>query len=145
LKVNRRTTIRAAIALSALVAGIVIAPSAALAQTAAADQYLPGTDTPGGGQAPEGGGGGGGQNPAGGGGGGGQEAAGGGDEAAAGGGAELSPSAGTGEADAGTLPFTGYPLTALLLVVIVLLVAGLLVRFGPEGLNRLRGADGTTR
>ena len=115
-------------------------PSSAFAQSAAADQYVP--NPPGGGQEPTGGGGG--QNPTGGGGGQ-NPAGGGGGEEAAGGGGDLSPSAGTGESDAGELPFTGYPLTALLLVMIFLVVAGLVIRFGPSGLDRLRGAGGATR
>jgi hypothetical protein len=150
LTVNSRISIGTAIALCALVAGIVIAPAAASAQSSAVDQYVPGQpNPPGGGQGPESGGGGGGDNNPGGGGGngGGQGPAGGGgggngDEGPAGGegGPALSPSAGTGETDAGSLPFTGYPLTALLLIVLILLVGGVLVRYGPAGVERLRGA-----
>jgi hypothetical protein len=147
LRVNRRTTIRTAVALCALLAGIVIAPSAAFGQSAAADQYVPNApagpspDGDGGNQNPNGGGGGGGQNPAGGGGNENPSGA----EAPDNGAGALSPSAGTGESSAGELPFTGYPLTALLLVVLILLAAGLLLRFGPSGFERLRGANGTTR
>ncbi len=134
-------------ALCALVAGIVFAPAAALGQSSAVDQYVP-NPPPGGGEAPESGGGvgnpnnpGGGEGPTGGGGG--ENPAGAEGPAAGGAGPALAPSAGTGETDAGELPFTGYPVTALLLIVLLLLVGGLLVRFGPAGFDRIRGAYGS--
>jgi hypothetical protein len=127
-----------------------MAPTAALAQTSAVDQYAPNPPNPpvggqnpdeGGGNQPPGGGnppGGGGQNPADDGGGNPLAT----DDVA---GPAFSPSVGTGQSDAGSLPFTGYPLTGLLLIVLLLLVGGLLLRFGPQGIARLRGAYGTTR
>ena len=146
MRVERRITFRTAIALSALVAAIVISPAAAFGQSAAVDQYLPG-NPPTGDENPTGGGnnnnnnpgGGGDENPGGGGGGGGdQEGVAGGDAP----GPAFAPSAGTGETDAGSLPFTGYPLTGLLLIVLLLLVGGFLLRFGPTGIQRLRSAYG---
>ena len=144
-----RTTARILIALLALMTGIVMAPTGATAQVAAGDQYQP-NPPGGGGQNPDGGGGGqnpggggGGQNPGGGGGGGGNP--GGDDDLNAGGGdgaqspaSALSPAAGSGETDAGELPFTGYPITWVLLVALILVGGGLLVKAGSAGWNRVR-------
>ena len=120
--------------------GIVLAVPAANAQDlAAADQYTPS------------GGGGGGQNPAGGGGGnhGGAGGAqnptgGGGAENPAGGGGAVSPAGdGGGEPTAtvaekggGSLPFTGYPLTPLLWIIIGLVVVGIGFRLVSTAVRR---------
>jgi hypothetical protein len=130
------------LALVAMIVGIVLAAPAANAQdVAAADQYTP-SGGGGGGQNPAGGGGhnGGGngaQNPAGGGGGGGAQNpdnGGGAVSPAGGGGAE--PSATVGEKGGGGLPFTGYPLTPLVWIVVGLLVAGIAVRLVSGAVRR---------
>ena len=133
----RRNTVRSAIALCAVMAGIVTTPTVASAQVAAGDQYTP--NPPSGGEEPTGGGGGGGgQGPGGGGGGNGEGA-----ENPAGGGGDLSPAAGSAESDAGSLPFTGYPLTGVLLIALLLLMVGLVLRFARAG-ARLRSAPDTS-
>ncbi len=104
--------------------GIVVAPAVAGAQTAATDQYTPGGG--GGGQNPDDGGG---NNPGGGGGdenpadGGGGNPDGAENPAAGGGGGGP-----TAEGSAGNLPFTGYPMTTLLWIVLALVVASGLLR-----------------
>ena len=151
---SRRFTVCSLAALLSLAVGIVVAAPAASDFLAAGDQYTPsgggqGPDS-GGGQNPDGGGGG--QNPAGGGGGGGGEnpaggggqnpAGGGGDQAPAnGGGAGAGPTAATGETAAGDLPFTGYPLTPLLWLVIALVGGGLAFRLISVATARRRVAS----
>ena len=132
---SRRFTVCSLVALASLAVGIVVAAPAASDLLAAGDQYTPGgggaNPGGGGGSNPGGGGGGGGDNPAGGGGGGGgggDNPTGGGQNPAGGGGEATAPTAATGETDAGDLPFTGYPLTPLLWVVLGLVVAGLAFR-----------------
>jgi hypothetical protein len=130
------------LALVALVAGIVFAVPAANAQdVAAADQYTPSGGGGGGGQNPAGGGGhngggNGGQNPAGGGGGAENPAGGGGAVSPAGGGGGGEPTATVGEKGGGGLPFTGYPLTPLVWIVIGLLVMGIGFRLVSTAVRR---------
>lgn len=47
---------------------------------------------------------------------------------------------GTGDAD-GSLPFTGYPLTGLILLLLALLLAGLTIRAGVAVRERFSGRD----
>jgi hypothetical protein len=123
----------------ALVVGLVFAAPAASAQDlAAADQYTP-SGGGGGGQHPAGGGGhngggNGGQNPAGGGGA--QNPANGGGATSPAGGGGGEPSATVGEKGGGGLPFTGYPLTPLVWIVVGLLVAGIAVRLVATAVRR---------
>lgn len=140
MKLYRGVTIYTVAALCALVGAFVLAPAAS-AQSAGADQYTP--NPPGGGEEPEGGEGG--QGP--GGGGGGNP---GGDQGPTGGGGgnpgdtsdALSPTAGTGQTDSGELPFTGYPLTTVLLVVLALLIVGTLIRVAVASRDRIRTDSG---
>jgi hypothetical protein len=47
---------------------------------------------------------------------------------------------GAAETDAGSLPFTGYPLTGLILAALLLLLCVLLLRIGFAVHDRIRGA-----
>jgi uncharacterized integral membrane protein len=108
---QRRNRWLAVCTLGALVAGILVAAPVAGAQVAGVEQYQPG----GGGNqgaGDQGGSGGGGENPA--------NASG-----------EI-PGAGAAESSTGDLPFTGYPLTALVLIVGILVTGGLVFRLVAE-------------
>ena len=152
---DRRYSLLTPLVLLALLASIVVAVPVAAAQTAGLDQYQP---NPGGighhggsGGAGAGGGGGSGGGPtaaagpesaggstggsSGGGGGGGAGRAGG---ANGGGDTSVPTSAGTAEHPLGTIPFTDYPMTPLLLGVILLLVAGLIARLATYLAGRRR-------
>jgi hypothetical protein len=103
---SKRGTLRPAVFLSAIAliaGGIVVAPTAASAQGGAADQY--GGVGPAGGSGQDDGGQG--SLPTGGAGG---------------------TEAGTGETGGGSLPFTGYPLTPLAALFLLLLAAGVIIR-----------------
>jgi hypothetical protein len=101
---------------------MLVAAPVASAQNAGGDQYNPGGVGPSGG-ADQGPGPGEGAGPSGG---------------------ELAASpAGTGESGGGELPFTGYPLTPLVLAVIILVAMGLAFRLAQEARQRF-GAAGTT-
>lgn len=104
----------------ALVGAMLVAAPVASAQNAGADQYNPGGTGPAGGT---------GQGP------------GPGEGAGPTGGELVAPSAGTGEVGGGELPFTGYPLTPLVLVVIILIAIGLAFRLVQEARQRLGAAD----
>ena len=96
---------------------MLVAAPVVSAQNAGGDQYNPGGTGPAGGS---------GQGPGG--------------EAGTGGG----PSAGVGETGGGALPFTGYPLTPLVLAVILLVVLGLAFRLWSQARPRLGPAETTT-
>lgn len=105
-------------ALALCIVGLAIAPVANAATAAAVDQYIP--EPPG---VSQGSGGGGGSN---------------------GGGANGLPGSVGTEAQpggGGTLPFTGYPLTTLSMIVLALVAAGISVRLGMAGYERLRKAN----
>lgn len=106
--INRRTRRHTAVlAILALAAGgIVVAPTAASAQAGAADEYSP--TSPGNGS-------GGSEN---------------------GGAVDDNLGAGTAESDGGNLPFTGYPMTPLVTLFLLLLAAGLVIRLAGSRRSR---------
>jgi hypothetical protein len=105
------------------VTGLFAAPAASAATAAAVDEYLPNAPgPPGGGKGP---------------------ASGGHHAQQAGGQSAFDPGAGTSGATAvagkqGALPFTGYPLTTLVLIVLALIATGLTIRLGVAAYSRLR-------
>jgi hypothetical protein len=108
---QRRNGLFALLTLGALVAAILVAAPVAGAQTAGVDQYQPGGGGQGEDQQGQGGGGG--------------------DQAPTAGGGGI-PSTSGAESDAGELPFTGYPLTGLLVLVGILVAAGLTFRLATQ-------------
>jgi hypothetical protein len=118
LKRNRRRPAVFLAIVSLIAGGIVVAPSVASAQSGATDQYS--------GQGPAGGSG---DGP-------------GGDIVAAGAGAETAgTAAGTAESGGADLPFTGYPMTPLAVVFLLLLGAGIVIRIAGA---RRTGVTGST-
>ena len=109
--INRKTRRHAAVlAILALAAGgIVVAPTAASAQAGAADEYSP--TSPGNGS-------------------------GGSENDGTGGAVDDNLGAGTAESDGGNLPFTGYPLTPLVTLFLLLLAAGLVIRLAGSRRSR---------
>ncbi len=152
---DRRHRLLSPLALLALVGSIVVAVPVAAAQTAGIDQYQPnpgndgGSGGAGGGDGP--GPGAGAEGPSG------ATAPGGGTEAsdgdASGGGSRAAgddddrsggaapTSAGPAEGDLGDIPFTDYPMTPLLLAVILLLAAGLIARVATLAARRYRDSS----
>jgi hypothetical protein len=108
----------------ALMGAMLVAAPVVNAQNAGGDQY-----SPGGGVGPAGGSG---------------TGPGGEGTGPAGGELQANP-AGTGESGGGELPFTGYPLTPLVLAVILLVVLGLAFRLTSEARQRFAAANTTGR
>jgi len=110
-----RNRLFAVLAALALVGAMLVAAPVVNAQTGAGDQYNPGGNGPDNGT---------GQGPG---------------EGAGPTANEFQASpAGTGESGGGELPFTGYPLTPLVWVIIALVLAGLAARLASEARQRLQ-------
>ena len=155
---HRRHSLPTLLALLALVGSIVVAVPVAAAQTAGLDQYQPnpGNSNPSGGSGDPGGPGESGAPPdgaaAGGGVVGGSAGPGGGGDARGGSGSRgdegggvvgVPTSAGPAEGDLGEIPFTDYPMTPLLLGVILLVAAGLIARLVTHVAARSRSTSPT--
>jgi hypothetical protein len=120
---RRRNRLFVSTATLALVGAMLVAAPVVSAQSAGGDQYNPG----------------GGVGPAGG------ADNGPGDDGTGPTGGELQANpAGTGESGGGELPFTGYPLTPLVLAVILLVALGLAFRLTSEWRHRISAAADTT-